>query len=397
MRIKTFYAKTMAEALQDIKSGLGPDALLLSTKEIRGRSCAGIGSSGFEVVAATDSRDDLDQSSACADRSDATDARLPLSQDEKIGPTEAALLESAVYSPVSVPDQRADPESEPSAGKKSQVRKTSRPSPGGNKPPFAGAVLLDLYNDLIQSGVHDWLAERLVSDAITGLTPKQRSSRPVVFRALAGVARALISDSPNEDGLPAKRVVAFVGPTGVGKTTSIAKLAAYLALLKRKKVVLMTLDSHRIGAVEQLRTYAGLMGIPFRFVSQVSELAKAIEDQAQRDYILIDTEGRGPREWVALHDLAAFLQKTSDIERHLVLSATTKPSDLKEAVDRFEICRPDQLFFTKLDETTTLGAIFNELVRTRKPLSYYTDGQKVPEDLHTVSRERLIDIVLHRN
>jgi flagellar biosynthesis protein FlhF len=207
----------------------------------------------------------------------------------------------------------------------------------------------------------------------------------------------MVAIPANHNGMPQKRIVAFVGPTGVGKTTSIAKLAARLALQNKKKVILMTMDGYRIGAVEQLRSYAGLMGIPFRFVEDVAQLPRAIEENNQRDYILIDTAGRGPRDLEAMHNLADFLKKSDNIERHLVLSATTKPSDLRRIMEHFEICRPGHLLFTKLDETTAAGPILNELVRTQKTFSYYTDGQRVPDDLHAVPRERLMDIVLHHN
>ncbi len=197
--------------------------------------------------------------------------------------------------------------------------------------------------------------------------------------------------------MPEKRVVAFVGPTGVGKTTSLAKLAAHLALQKKMKVVLMTLDGYRIGAVEQLRSYAGLMGIPFRFVADVSELPQIIEENSQRDYILIDTAGRSPRDLSAMQRLADFLQRSEHIERHLVLSASTKPSDMRKTMDQFEICRPGHLLFTKLDETSTPGPILNELVRTQKCFSYYTDGQRVPDDLHAAPMEHFMEFVFQRN
>jgi flagellar biosynthesis protein FlhF len=183
----------------------------------------------------------------------------------------------------------------------------------------------------------------------------------------------------------------------VGKTTSLAKLAAHLALKKKMKVLLMTLDGYRIGAVEQLRSYAGLMGIPFRFVADVSELPQIIEENSQRDYILIDTAGRSPRDLSAMQHLADFLRRSEHIERHLVLSASTKPSDMRKTMDQFEICRPGHLLFTKLDETSTPGPILNELVRTQKCFSYYTDGQQVPDDLHAAPREHFMDIVFQRN
>ncbi len=392
MRIKTFYAKTMAEALQEIKTNLGPDALLLSTKEIRGRSGAGRGCSGVEVVAATDTHSDEGLTPNGQENLQPSSVpECPGGDSER-----AAAADTPNPEPAPVLNSSEHP-AQPCATRKSRAQKKVSGKPSPDQPAFAGAASLSLYRELVESGIHDWLAARLVNDAFSNLSPKQRGNRSALMHSMTSAAQELISDPKNEDGLPGKKIVAFVGPTGVGKTTAIAKLAAYLALKNRKKVVLMTLDAYRIGAVEQLKTYAGLMGIPFRFVRQVSDLAKAVQDHAQRDYILIDTAGRGPREWVALHDLASFLQESNDIECHLVLSATTKPSDLRETVDRFEICKPEHLIFTKLDETTTLGPIFNELVRTRKPLSYYSDGQKVPEDLHPISRARIVDMVLHKN
>ena len=263
--------------------------------------------------------------------------------------------------------------------------------------PFKGRVPTNLYQDLLHCGVDAWLAQKLLFLACESLTTAQRRSRQALLRAVAQAAMAIVPGPSTQNGMPGKKVVAFIGPAGVGKTTSIAKLAAHLALKKKKKVVLMTLDGYRIGAVEQLRTYAGLMGVPFRFVDRMSDLARTVEENNQRDYILIDTAGRGPRDLNAMNDLAAFLKQSANIERHLVLSATTKPSDLRRIMDHFEICGPDHLLFTKLDETSTPGPILNELVRTQKSFSYYSDGQRVPEDLHAVSRDRIIDIVLNRN
>jgi flagellar biosynthesis protein FlhF len=207
----------------------------------------------------------------------------------------------------------------------------------------------------------------------------------------------MIARAPSNDGLPTSRVVLFLGPTGVGKTTSIAKLAARLALREKKKVVLVSLDGYRIGAVEQLRSYAALIGVPFRFVNNPSALKPAIAEQEQKDFVLIDTAGHSPKDVASIEELVRIGDAAPDMERHLVLSATSKACDLQQLVERYEPCRVDRLLFTKLDETATLGPILNELVHSQKPMSYYTDGQRVPEDLHVLPKERIIDFVLQES
>ncbi|MBN1571479.1 MAG: flagellar biosynthesis protein FlhF [Acidobacteria bacterium] len=398
MRIKTFYTKTMAEALREIKTHLGPEALLLSTKEVPRRGGVWGKSSGFEVVAASDHTEDIDVFTPSEEiRLGHEDAHPVEPPHPDVPTTETAV---GIYTPAALAKKAPR-----AIAKKAKTRKKKSPSrvaiPAEILPdkdnPFKGRIPLGLYQDLVGCGVDDSLARELLVNALDSLSGGQRRSRPALLRSLGHAALELVALPSNQSGMPVKKVVAFVGPTGVGKTTSIAKLAARLALQKKKKVILMTLDGYRIGAVEQLRSYAGLMGIPFRFVDDVSELPLAIEENSQRDYILIDTAGRGPRDLEAMHGLAVFLKKSDFIERHLVLSATTKSSDMRTIMDQFEICRPDHLLFTKLDETSTAGPILNELVRTQKSFSYYTDGQRVPDDLHAVPRERLIDIVLNRN
>ncbi len=396
--MKTFYAKSMAEALRQVKAELGHDALLLSTKEIQNRSGVGSGISGYEVVAAVEAPDEqdlvsLNQSSQSRSTSESVDLEEARSED-------GSRAESAVYTRTSIRQSAAAP----ATGKAQRRKSPSKPNPKLAKdvplprstPAFSDATSVALYSDLVSNGVQDWLARKLLTDGQRFLAPKQKRTRASLMRSVVRAAETLISSSPSDDGLPGKKVVVFVGPTGVGKTTSIAKLAARLALQKRKKIVLMTLDGYRIGAVEQLRTYAGLMGIPFRFVNDIADLPKAIKEQGQRDYILIDTAGRAPRDLNAMKDLADFLNGSCDAERHLVLSATTKASDLKEIVERFEVCKPDRLLFTKLDETSSLGSVLNELVRSGKALSYYSDGQRVPEDLHAAPKEQIVDMVLNR-
>jgi flagellar biosynthesis protein FlhF len=399
VKIKTFYCKTMAEALREIKAELGPDALLLSTKEIPSRSGAGRSSSGFEVVAASDCTDNIDLAEISPSMETAAiEENAPL-KHRALEPSEISgpLTYSRASLKIRVPAPRKQTlKASKPRGARLADHSAEKAVQGANLP-FSGTVALGLYRDLIARGVHDWLASKLLVAALKNLPPKLKRSRTSLLHAVANAVQELLPSPSAPNGLPGKKLVAFVGPTGVGKTTSIAKLAARLALREKKKVVLISLDGFRIGAIEQLKTYARLIGIPFRFVSEISDLDKAIKENTQRDYILIDTAGRGPRDLAAIQDLAEFLQNSSEMERHLVLSATTKPSDIHEIVDRFEVCRPDHLLFTKLDETSTPGPILNEVIRTQKSFSYYTNGQRVPEDLHAVVSDRIIEIVLNAN
>jgi flagellar biosynthesis protein FlhF len=398
MKIKTFYAKTMAEALQQIKASLGPDALLLSTKEIARRSGVWGKSSGFEVVAATDNADEIDVFYP-SEKADLENARVDPPQQDVTQSSQKDSY-SEIYSPSTLAKNALVASRRRTKAKRNDFDATPEISleiVAEKGFPFKGRISLGLYQDLIQSGVDEPLARTLITSALDSLSSGQRRSRAALMRSLCQATLDRISLPSNENGMPGKRVVAFVGPTGVGKTTSLAKLAAHLALQKKMKVILMTLDGCRIGAVEQLRCYAGLMGIPFRFVDDVSDLPQAIEENNQRDCILIDTAGRGPRDLAGMQPLADYLKRSEQIEKHLVLSASTKPSDLRNIVDQFEICRPDHLLFTKLDETSSPGPILNELVRTGKCFSYYTDGQRVPDDLRAAPREHFMDIVLRRN
>jgi flagellar biosynthesis protein FlhF len=188
--------------------------------------------------------------------------------------------------------------------------------------------------------------------------------------------------------------VALVGPPGAGKTTTLVKLAVNYGLTSRRPVLLLSADTYRIAAAEQLRSYAAILGVAFQLVETLGALAQALEENRGKDLILIDTPGLAAGDLECGAELARFLSNRPDIDTHLVLTASMKSADLTRVIDTFDLFRPRHLLFTRLDETGSFGPILNEAVRTSLPLSFFTAGQRIPEDLEIASHPRLVELVL---
>ncbi|MGG7176564.1 flagellar biosynthesis protein FlhF [Clostridium paraputrificum] len=187
--------------------------------------------------------------------------------------------------------------------------------------------------------------------------------------------------------------VVLVGPTGVGKTTTIAKLAGRLSLIEKKKVGLITVDTYRIGAVEQLKTYAEIMNIPFKVVITIKEMEEAVNAMKDCDIVLIDTTGRSSKNTMQISELRAFVEKAKPDCVNVVISATTKNKDIKTILEGYKELDYNQVIITKLDETTTYGALYNIQRRADKPLKYITTGQNVPDDIKVPTKEEVLRFI----
>lgn len=188
--------------------------------------------------------------------------------------------------------------------------------------------------------------------------------------------------------------VVLVGPTGVGKTTTIAKLAGKLALMDKKKVGLITIDTYRIGAVEQLKTYAEIMNIPFRVVITIKEMEEAINSMTDLDVVLIDTTGRSSKNNMQISELRAFVQKANPDHTLMVMSSTTKNKDVKMILKGYEQIEYEKLIITKLDETSSYGIIHTILKESNKPVAFLTTGQNVPNDIRVPSKDEIIKLIM---
>jgi flagellar biosynthesis protein FlhF len=248
---------------------------------------------------------------------------------------------------------------------------------------------------LVKNGVEEAVAQTALLPAQREIVekgyPRAGTLGQLVNRTLAGQLRA---SGPVEAISGKPRVIAFIGPTGVGKTTTLVKLASQYALVHQLKVALLTADTYRIGAVEQLRIYRDIMDLPFEAVNSPEELAPALKRYADRDLIFFDTAGRSPQNRRQIQDLKAFLEVAKPSETHLCVSATTKNTDLLPIVGKFGLVPVNRFLVTKLDETRSHGLLLNLAANFQVPISYLTTGQNVPNDIEVATPERMAELVL---
>ena len=352
MNIKKFIANSPQEALNMVKKEMGPDAVILKTRTI-GPTAGyfGKGQSKIEVTAAID-YEALHNSKAAGEQT--TDTHSLAGE----GGLESQLKE--IWDSLMALEARIMKR----AATEQEV----------------------VYHSYF--GLDSNVTKELMSDAPRGVKSKPKAN--VVKECLISVLKH-IRTTPGEG-----RIFSFVGPTGVGKTTTLAKLAALSSLDYGKKTALITVDTFRIGAVEQLHTYARIMGVPLSVASNAVELRRAIRSYSDFDLIFIDTAGRSPGNKRDLARLLSTFNTGDPIHHYLVLSATTRVQDLWMAESKFGALPLGSYIFTKLDEATDISDMLNFLLTRQRPVSYFTTGQKVPEDIERATRRRVAEWILKR-
>ncbi len=255
--------------------------------------------------------------------------------------------------------------------------------------------LFDLYTELIDSDVEDELARDLISRLKKNATPEQLTNAAASKALLTAMVESEIDCSQPIVPTPGRRkVVALVGPTGVGKTTTIAKLAANFRLRDGVKMGLVTVDTYRIAAVEQLRTYAEIIDLPMKVVTSPLEMRRALDELSGLDLVLIDTAGRSPRDELKIQELKTLLAEADVDEVHLVLSLTASIRSLEATVEKFSVANTTSIILTKLDEAAAMGALLSVSRRIPVPVSYLTTGQDVPDDIEPANASRMSRLVL---
>ncbi len=389
MKLRTFHGTTMAETLEKVKREFGKDAVILNTRTTPKNGVLGLrGKPRVEITAARQMSDLPEQLKR---------GTLPVRSDRATKPATAAetgnprQIKSSSTREM-IPDRSLFSEISDLKKMVSGLVKTS------NRPHREAIPddLVETYQHLIENSVADELATEMVQQVHQQLTATQRCDSKMVRETLSSLMGAMIPPSSPIQLTATSRptMIAFVGPTGVGKTTTIAKLAANFCLREHRKVGLITLDTYRIAAVDQLKTYAQIIDIPIEVAMSVDQFKDAVARMADRDVILIDTAGRSQRDLSKLHELQKYFDAVKPDEIHLVLSSTCGEKVLTDTIDRFTRLGFDRVIFTKLDEAIGLGVILTCLQKAKVKLSYITTGQDVPDDIEVGRRERLTELIL---
>jgi flagellar biosynthesis protein FlhF len=270
----------------------------------------------------------------------------------------------------------------------------AQPDPGPLSEPLA-----EITDSLLETGIGDEAVHELLTSLRRSPELQGLPSSPASLLAMRKMIRnellsRVLTDSRIGTSSGGAASVALIGPAGAGKTTALVKMAARHSLHTQKPVQILSADTYRVGAAEQLRSYAAILGIGFQVFDTAGGLAQALEEHRHKDLVLIDTPGFGTHDLDAGDELAVFLRARPEIDVHLTLSATTKLEDVQKTTARFARFRPTKLLFTRLDETLSPASIVAEALRTRFPVSYLTSGQLIPEDIEAATPERLADLVV---
>lgn len=391
MIIKKFTAKTEKDATQAARKEMGEEAVIMNVRKVKAKGAfaflkpqltevtAALEEESEKYTAALSSINNVLNASQNRERQNNAAATVPEKRENSAIEEKLDSLQSFLEQQLQKPEEEPEP-------------KVEEPQEESETDKFMKL----LHTTMLENEVDETYADQILEE----IGQLNKPNLPFDY-ALANIYQKMILKFGKPSGItPAKdgvKAIFFIGPTGVGKTTTIAKLASKFRLDEKKKVALLTADTYRIAAAEQLRTYANILEVPFRVVYSEEELGKAVEDFKEYDYILIDTAGHSHQnneQKENMCKLIGTLDEKIEKEIYLVLSATTKYRDLRSIADSYKGIADYKLIFTKLDETTTLGSLLNMRLYTGASLSYVTCGQNVPDDMEEFNPQKTVKRLL---
>lgn len=427
MQVKVFEAEDMASGLRQVRRELGPDALILSTRTIKNGRMGRLGKQHLEITAAIDSKwpeEKTTRPDAATTRPDAARSRASKVYQQNHTDTSPPLPQPSSPVPADPPANAESPQ--PPAG--SSMDSSSRRELDELKD-----MVKTLAGEISRIGSQPQVRQAEAPPRAHSLEKKLRANRPSTpiedillskdidnntVKILANFAGEKLEEAdllddrkiysflhdtlediltvntPDFRSMSAQKRMALIGPTGVGKTTTLAKIAAKYLAEKSNSIAFITVDTYRIAAVEQLKVYGEIMHLPVEVVITPQQLVEALDKHRDKELILIDTAGRSPQDSLGIEEIQSYFTPELDIENYLVLSATTRDNELIKIFAQFEQVPVHGTIFTKIDECTTLGVLLNMQVHAGKPLSYLTNGQRVPEDILEADKKQVAHLIL---
>ncbi len=425
MKVKKYVAPTMKEALEKMKRDLGESAVILGSRKIsRGGMLDFLGREMVELTATNEENVAAPVAAKSAGRRPRPSARvsytvgdtgavadqpvpefrdllkgagagetttvLPLGGGAAAAPAARPVGGSGNWdgSPMRLLQRQLDDIKNTMGEMAEQIRYQRMPA--------LPAALKEIYRRLVDSELEESIAVSLIQRLYGQFSEQQYSDRAFVEKFLVDELTALIkvaSPTPVRQGSPL--ILAFVGPTGVGKTTSLAKLATNKRFYGDCRTALITTDTYRVAATQQLGTFSEIADIPMEIVHSPRDMSRAIAKHKDKEVILVDTAGASQYNDRLIEDARAFLEAADPDEVHLTVAITTKPRDLKGTIKRFRMKQRERLLFTKFDETLTFGSIISVVQSSALPLSYVTFGQEVPEDIEPADAGKIARLVVN--
>ena len=367
MKIKRYIASDSQEAMIKIKAELGLDAVILHSRKIKKPGIMGIFQKPLvEVVAAIEEKED-NRSSKIIHNNLKVNTRAENDRLEEIQ-NQIDTMQDLLLN---------------------FMNKNEKLEEGKNS-----SIYDKYYNLLIDNDIDQQIASKILNIAKKQIAFTYDNEDAVKKTIKIIMKEYLGPPNPiNQDNKQQKSIV-FVGPTGVGKTTTLAKLAAMLSIGSSKSVGLITADTYRIAAVEQLRTYSEILGVPLKVIYEPSEIKDAIHNYKDKDILLIDTAGRNHRLDEQLEEIKSLINHIPSSVIYLLISATTSNNDIKSIIKSYGFLQDYNLIFTKVDESTSVGNILNTKVFTGKDIAYITTGQIVPDDIEVANPEKIASLIV---
>ncbi|MFB3925559.1 MAG: flagellar biosynthesis protein FlhF [Syntrophales bacterium] len=371
MQIKRYEASSVQEALTKIRKDLGQDAVILSTKRLRRGKIPFI-----EVTAARDTNEAVYRKADGATGEGSSVQGSLRSEIEEIRQLIASLKTGNAF----------------------RMELTELKETLNSLFDLLGFLRNEqgnfsmIYHHLIAGGMSRERAFRLTERLKSELSPAERDHYRDALKRVEDLIKkdVPLAERKNQD----KRVIAFLGPTGVGKTTTLAKLAAHYALDLKKKVGLITADTYRIAATEQLKVYARIMGLPIEIAAEKESFGKALSRFSDRDLVLVDTPGRSQSDENYIRKLKELFAMDVPCRNYLLLSLTAGRESMMDAALKFSPVQYDSIIFTKVDESVSFGSIYDIIDQVGKPVSYLTNGQNVPKDIERATPGRIARLIV---